>query len=110
MNLTAAPQLPVALNEADRSAVEPIQHEWQVGHRLSLGMQRPNGQVRRASEFVFAKGDFVEVAVFADILSYWDPKSRQRRVDIQYAPQELIRLWSAREARVSSNIQTWGAF
>lgn len=102
INLAAPmPQQNVALPDSDRQAIRGIQQDWRVDHRLSLGMQKPNGDVRRASDFVFTKGDFVEVSVFVDILSFWDSKSKQRRVDIQYAPQEIIRLWSNREARVS---------
>ena len=84
--------------------MRPIQHEWQVNHRLALGSQRVDGSVRRAKEFVFGRGDFVEVAAYADIVSYWDTKSRSRKADIQYAPHEIIRLWSAADARVSANL------
>ena len=63
-------------------------------------MQRPDGSVKRATELVFKKGDFVEVLVYADILAY--SKDSKPFVDIQYAPQEVVRLWSAADANVSS--------
>ena len=62
-------------------------------------MQRTDGTVKRANEFVFKKGDFVEVLVYADILAY--SKDSKPFVDIQYAPQEVVRLWSAADANVS---------
>ncbi|EPS93515.1 hypothetical protein FOMPIDRAFT_1055924 [Fomitopsis schrenkii] len=52
-------------------------------------MQRPDGNVKRATELIFRKGDFVEVLVFADIVVY--PKDGVHAVDIQYAPQEIVR-------------------
>ena len=65
-------------------------------------MQRPNGTVKRATELVFKKGDFVEVLVFADILAY--SKDNKPVVEIQYAPQEVVRLWSAIDANVRAHL------
>lgn len=90
----------VPLSDADQASVHDIRHDWKVAHRLSLAMQRPDGSVKRATELVFKKGDFVEVLVYADILAY--SKDSKPFVDIQYAPQEVVRLWSAADANVSS--------
>lgn len=93
----------VSLPEADEHATANIRHDWKVTHRLSLGMQRPDGTVKRATELIFRKGDFVEVLVFADIVVY--PKDGEHTVDIQYAPQEIIRLWTAAGAKVCAPLR-----
>ena len=85
-----------------------IQHDWKVVHRISLGMQLPDGNIGTASELVFNKGDFVEVSVIADIVRYWDSKQKKVAVEIQYAPQEVIRLWAARDANVSHSYEYLG--
>ena len=48
---------------------------------------------------MFRKSDFVEVLVFTDIVTY--ANSGKPVLDIQYAPTEVMRLWSATEAKVS---------
>ena len=48
---------------------------------------------------LFRKGDFVGVRVFADIVTY--AKSGEPVLVIQYAPTEVVRLWSTTEAKVS---------
>ncbi|TFY60993.1 hypothetical protein EVJ58_g4792 [Rhodofomes roseus] len=102
--LAAPPQIP--LSASDQDAVKAVQGQWRVSHHLSLGTQRRDGQIYGgAKDIIFAKGDFVEVAVFVDVVSYWDTKSRQRKVDIQYAPQEIIKLWSAKDAKVRDTQQ-----
>lgn len=63
-----------------------------------FGMQRKGGSVKRASE-ILNKGDFVEAAAFVDTV-VWGDEEEKTRVDIQHAPEEMIRLWSAREAKV----------
>lgn len=59
-----------------------------------FGMQRKDGSVKRASE-ILNKCDFVEAAAFVDIVVGGDEEEKTR-VDIQHAPEEMIRLWSAR--------------
>ena len=48
---------------------------------------------------MFRKGDFVEVLVFTDIVTY--ANSGKPVLDIQYAATEVVCLWSATEAKVS---------
>lgn len=90
----------VKLPDADSQAMRRIADDWKVSHRLSLGMQNAAGAIVKASDMVFSKGDFVEVSVTADIKRYWDTKEKKVAVEVQYAPQEIIRLWSARDATV----------
>ena len=96
----------VRLSYADRQAIRTIQHDWTVAHRLSLGMQLPDGKIGKASELVFNKGDFVEVSVTAEIVRYWDSKQKRVGAEVQYAPQEIVRLWSARDANVRTYVAT----
>lgn len=101
VNLTSDQSLTsVSLPAQDKAAMSAIEHDWRVGHRLSLGMQRDDGSICRAKEIVFAKGDFVEVSVYADIVVFVDTKTKTKRIDVQFAPQEMIKLWSAKDARV----------
>lgn len=90
----------VTLPDADEETVQKVKHDWKVTHRLSLGVQRNNGRVGRATEVIFKKGDFVEVLVYADVVTYINAEDGKLHADIQYAPQELIRLRPAAEARV----------
>ncbi|KAH9829288.1 uncharacterized protein C8Q71DRAFT_863351 [Rhodofomes roseus] len=85
-----ATPLPQLLAEADKLSLRSVEGQWNVKHTLSLAMQTRDGQVRRVKDIVFAKGDFVEVAVYVDIVSFWDRKTRQRKIDIQFAPQEIV--------------------
>ena len=55
---------------------------------------------------MFNKGDFVEVSVTAESVRYWDSNQKIVGAEVQYAPQEIVRLWSARDANVRAYVAT----
>ena len=101
MKLSAPDILPnVDLPLADREAVQVVKHDWRVAHRLSLWLQADGGNLKPAADFMFGRGDFVEVTVFADIVSYWDTKAGKARAEIQYAPEQVVRLRTAKQVKL----------
>lgn len=93
--------LNVPLPEDDKEAIRNIQHDWKVDHRIDLYTQKENGSLRRTSEIAFGRGDFVEVKVIVDIVTFWDTKANRPRADVQYAPLEVTKLHPAQRAKVS---------
>ena len=90
----------VALPEADKEAIRDIQHDWRVDHRIDLYTQKENGSLRKTSNIAFARGDFVEVKVMVDIVTFWDMKANRPRADVQCAPLEVTKLHPARRVKV----------
>ena len=73
---------------ADQEAVRVVKHDWRVAHRLSLWLQADGRNLKPAADFVFGRGDFVEVTVFADIVSFWDTKAGKARAEIPVCARE----------------------
>ena len=97
----------VALAEADKEAIRNIQHDWRVDHHINLYTQKENGSLRKTSDIAFARGDFVEVKVMVDIVTFWDTKANRLCADIQYAPVKVTKLHPARRAKVEDFYQYW---
>jgi len=70
---------------------------WTVSHRVKTGIQRGDGRILLCNPMVFKKGDFVDIAVYADIATLRD--GHRTRTVVHFAMQEVVRLRSVEELR-----------
>ncbi|KAH9855229.1 hypothetical protein C2E23DRAFT_725049, partial [Lenzites betulinus] len=80
-------------------AARRMSSRWCIDHTIDTCVRRPNGTNIPVSPDAIRRGDFIEVAVTAHIRTVVSRKRRQTIVD--FAMHEVVRLWSAREAKVS---------
>ncbi|KAI0708644.1 hypothetical protein C8Q76DRAFT_626958 [Earliella scabrosa] len=82
-----------------RGHARKIASKWRIDHVVRTGMRRANGQNVLIAHEAIQPGDFVEVSVALDI-RVMRTKTARTTV-IQFAPQEVVRLWSAADIQVS---------
>lgn len=76
-----------------------MQHLWAVTHHIVGGVQQPDGRVTRANPSVIRPGDFVDVAVTIQVVSFRLPGGR-RGVDVMFVPQTIVRLCNSEQSVV----------
>ncbi|KAI0643087.1 hypothetical protein C8Q79DRAFT_1002822 [Trametes meyenii] len=76
-----------------------IEHMWAITHRVTGAVQMPDGRVVPQNALVIRRGDFVDVAVSVQVVSYRLSRGR-RGLEVQYVPQTVVRLLAADEATV----------
>ncbi len=79
-----------------------ISSRWIVDHTVKVGIRRPNGRNIGANYKILRKGDFVEVAVSIDVVTY--RRGGSRRTCTMLMMNEIVRLWTAKETKVSEVI------
>lgn len=81
------------------SRAKRIETLWRVDHRINTGSRRADNTNARSSHLVLRCGDFVDVAVAINIVTY--RKKGKLCTEILFAPQDVLRLWTADQAKVS---------
>ncbi|OBZ70246.1 hypothetical protein A0H81_09548 [Grifola frondosa] len=77
-----------------------IASRWVVSHRINVGVQQRGGAITQGaqgSHLLVRKGDFVDVAVFAEI--YKTPTRKGIRMSMNLAMHDVVRLYTARELK-----------
>ncbi|OBZ77797.1 hypothetical protein A0H81_02175 [Grifola frondosa] len=76
-----------------------IASRWIVDHRISAAIQHVDGRIVPATHMAFHKGDFVDVAVFAEVVTR--RTGRTTNVDVNFAVQSVVRLTSVSELKAN---------
>lgn len=92
--------VPIPISEDPLRRVRKMEHMWAVTHHIVGGIQQPDGRVLRANPSIMRAGDFVDVAVTIEVVSFRLPRGR-RGVDVMFVPQTVVRLCSAEQSVVS---------
>ncbi|KAL7281809.1 hypothetical protein ACG7TL_005132 [Trametes sanguinea] len=75
-----------------------ISSQWRVDHIIKTGARRANGENMEIAHSALRRGDFVEVSAYADLNII--RRNRKTGTVINFAMEEVVRLWSAEESKV----------
>ncbi|KAI9064621.1 hypothetical protein FKP32DRAFT_1611080 [Trametes sanguinea] len=79
-----------------------IDSMWRVTHRITAGVQGSGGVLHRSTPLVIRRGDFVDVAICVQVHSM--RAHRQRKTEVVFCPIEVVRLYTAKEVKVSCTV------
>ncbi|KAL1942560.1 hypothetical protein VTO73DRAFT_6162 [Trametes versicolor] len=96
---TSPPPVEVPVAEDPLRRARKIEHMWVVTHTIAGGIQQPDGRITRVNPSVIRVGDFVDVAMTLQVISFRLPRGR-RGVEVLFVPQTVVRLCSAEQAAV----------
>lgn len=87
-------------------AARKVASRWRIDHVIETSVRRPNGVNMPVAPEAIRLGDFVEVNVSANIRTV---RTRKRQDTIvEFCMHDVVRLWSAKEAKVSPLSWTQG--
>lgn len=76
-----------------------VASSWVVDHRLGYHVEAEDGIIHECKHLLFREGDFVDVAVTADIFTRF--QGGQKKTEVKFAIQDILRL------RTKAELQVW---
>ncbi|KAI0057502.1 hypothetical protein BV25DRAFT_1920092 [Artomyces pyxidatus] len=80
-----------------------IVDQWRITEKLALGRRLADGTIERCNQFIFARGDFVDVAAAVDIANVKTYRGIPG-VSIQLCPRHVVQLCKAADVPTILNV------